>query len=43
MLPSQFFALDIRERAAIMAFIDLKIDSDKKRNSRLKSAASKRR
>lgn len=43
MLPSQFFSLDVRERAAIMAFIDLKIESDKKRNSKLKSAASRKR
>jgi hypothetical protein len=37
MLPSQFLELDRRERAFVMASIDIKVDNDKKEAEKVKS------
>lgn len=30
MLPNQFFSMDMREKAAVIAFIDIRIEEEKK-------------
>lgn len=43
MLPSTFCNLDRREKAFIIASIDLKVEEDKKQNARMKNAKKKGR
>ncbi len=42
MLPSQFLGLPIRERAYVIAAIDVKTENDKKEAAKIKSRKRKR-
>jgi len=43
MLPSQFLALDRREKAFIVAAIEIKVEEDKKREKQIKKPTRKKR
>lgn len=42
LLPSQYAALDVKERGLLMAFIDLKLEAEEKEYKKLKSQSKRR-
>lgn len=42
MLPSQFISLSTEDKAAIIAFIDIKVERDKKEQKKMKGKAKRK-
>lgn len=43
MLPHEFFDLDMRERAAVIAFIDIRVEEEKKEYAKASRKGGKKR
>ena len=43
MLPSEFLALDMHEKAFVIASINIKMEAEKKEQEKIKKARSKKR